>query len=72
MVLSFPSRTGFQNTELNIPQKSARRDDQNGIQISVVWLNYKNSNFLLAENAGKTQKNKIDGAKEVRIWKNEK
>ena len=39
----------------------------------VLRLSYKNNQiFLLAENAAKTQKNKIDGAKEVRILKNEK
>ena len=60
------------NTQMNMLRRSAQRDDQNGIQISVVRLNYKNSNFSTTENARKTLKNKIDGAKDVRIWKNDK
>jgi hypothetical protein len=62
--------TGYQNTEINILLRPARRGDHNGIQISGVRLSDRKSipvpKMLLIV------RNKVNGAVDVRIWKNER
>jgi hypothetical protein len=61
---------GFQNTEeKNILLRSARRDDHNGIHILVVRSTDQKS--IPVSKMLLFCRNKVNGAVDVRIWKNE-